>query len=312
MTEHRRHCVLIGAPLEKGLEQAGCIMGPAAYRTAGIGTALEALGHRVEDRGDVVAGPAEKLQHPNTAIRHLGDIVAWSKAIHASVYGSAEPGTTPVIMGGDHSIAIGALSALSKRAKEAYRPFFLLWLDAHPDLHTPDTTQSGNLHGTPVSYLLGDPSFNGLFPENDAPIQAENICMMGIRSVDQAEQDRLNAHPVTVHDMRAIDEFGVVSLLRPFLETVRKANGMLHVTLDVDFLDPEIAPGVNTTVPGGATFREAHLIMEMLHDAGCVTSLDLVELNPYLDDRGKTARLMVELTASLFGQRVLQRRSSGR
>lgn len=298
---------MIGAPLEKGLEQPGCIMGPAAYRTAGLKKALSDLGHNVTDYGDIAFGTAPDLTHPNSAIRHLGDIVQSSADIYKAVYDCTTKDTTPIILGGDHSIAIGALSAIADRAAEQGRPFFLLWLDAHPDIHTLETTKSGNLHGTPISYLIGEEGFDGYFTKMRNPVPPEHITMMGIRSVDQAEQERLQKHPITVHDMRAIDEFGVVSLLRPFIDKVAASNGILHVTLDVDFLDPEIAPGVNTTVPGGATFREAHLIMEMLFDSGCVGSLDLVELNPYLDDRGKTARLMVELTASLFGQRVLVR-----
>ena len=175
------------------------------------------------------------------------------------------------------------------------------------DLHSPDTTSSGNLHGVPVAYFTGLPGFTPYFPALQAKVLPENICMMGIRSVDPAENARLLDLPIDVHDMRAIDESGVVAPLRAFLARIKAAGGMLHVSLDVDFLDPSIAPAVGTTVPGGATFREAHLIMEMLNDAGCVTSLDLVELNPFLDERGRTAQLMVDLTASLLGRKVLDR-----
>ncbi|MBX2854349.1 MAG: arginase [Rhodobacteraceae bacterium] len=303
-----RRCALIGAPVEHGVEQRGCLMGPDAYRTAGIAEALGSLGFNVSDSGNAVPGPDWTEVHPNPALKHLGRIAAWTDALHVAVYEtSSEAQTFPIIMGGDHSLAMGALSALSRRAKAQGRPLFLLWLDAHPDIHTLDTTTSGNLHGVPISYLIGAPGFEDWLPSNLFPIDPKRICMMGIRSVDPAESEALKRHLITVHDMRALDEHGVVPLLRPFLEQVKRENGLLHVTLDVDFLDPEIAPGVNTTVPGGATFREAHLIMEMVHDSGLASSLDMVELNPFLDDRGRTAKLMVDLAASLMGRQVLDR-----
>ncbi|MER9432761.1 arginase family protein, partial [Mesorhizobium sp. M0408] len=190
-------------------------------------------------------------------------------------------------------------------------PLFVLWLDAHPDFHTLDTTTSGNLHGVPLAYASGQPGFEGYFPRLAAQVEPARICALGIRSVDLAERDALRRAGVTVHDMRSIDEHGIAQLLRAFLERVSAANGMLHVSLDVDFLDPSIAPAVGTTVPGGATFREAHLAMEMLHDSGLVTSLDLVELNPFLDERGRTATLLVDLTASLMGRRIMDRPTRG-
>ena len=185
----------------------------------------------------------------------------------------------------------------------------MLWLDAHPDFHSLASTQSGNLHGTPVAYFSGQDGFADAYPElaAAATVPPQNICMMGIRSVDPSEKQALKEKSIDVHDMRSLDERGVAAPLREFLARVEAAGGALHVSLDVDFLEPAIAPAVGTTVPGGATFREAHLIMEMLHDSGLVTSLDLVELNPFLDERGRTANLMVDLCASLFGRTVLDR-----
>ena len=200
-----------------------------------------------------------------------------------------------------------ALSRSGRYAVETGREQFVLWLDAHPDIHTLDTTTSGNLHGTPVAYFSGLKSFEGIYPKLQQRVDPANICMMGIRSVDSAEKLHLAHSQICVHDMRAIDEHGVAPPLRRFLERVANANGVLHVSLDVDFLEPDIAPAVGTTVPGGATFREAHLIMEILFDSGLVKSLDLVELNPFLDERGRTARLMVDLCASLLGRKVLDR-----
>jgi arginase len=212
----------------------------------------------------------------------------------------------PIILGGDHSLALGSVAGVAVHADTVGRPLFLLWLDAHSDFHTPMTTTSGNLHGTPVAYIAGRSGF-AEFPAFPAPLPADRICLYGIRSVDPAEHDALLQHDIAIKDMRVLDEFGVVAPLRAFLDRVRAANGLLHVSLDVDFLDPSIAPAVGTTVPGGTTFREAHLVMELLHDSGLVTSLDLVELNPFLDERGRTARLMVDLVASLMGRKVFDR-----
>jgi arginase len=187
----------------------------------------------------------------------------------------------------------------------------VLWLDAHTDYHTPQTTDSGNLHGTPVGYFTGRPGFEG-FPEVKNPVPLENICMIGLRSVDPEERAALEGSGMARHDMRDIDEQGIARPLAAFLDRVQEANGLLHVSLDVDFIDPAHAPGVGTTVPGGATVREAHLVMEMIHESGLMTSLDLVELNPFLDDRGKTAHLMVDLAASAFGRTVFDRPTRSR
>jgi arginase len=182
----------------------------------------------------------------------------------------------------------------------------VLWLDAHSDFHTPATSSSGNYHGMPVAYLAGREGFAAM-PPFPAPIPDGNICLFGIRSVDEGEAQALQRRGIQVNDMRVLDERGVIAPLREFLQKVEHAKGLLHVSLDVDFLDPAIAPGVGTTVPGGATYREAHLVMEFLHESKLVTSLDLAELNPFLDERGRTARLMVDLVASLMGRKVFDR-----
>ena len=212
----------------------------------------------------------------------------------------------PIFMGGDHALSLGTVAGVSAHAARQKRPLFVLWLDAHPDINTPKTTASGNLHGTPIAYVIGQDGFDD-FPAVKTPVPPENVCFIGLRSVDVPERDFITQSGMTAIDMRQIDERGIAAPLTEFLDRVSAANGMLHVSLDVDFLEPAIAPAVGTTVPGGATFREAHLVMEMLHDSGLVTSLDLVELNPFLDDRGRTASLMVDLTASLFGRRVFDR-----
>lgn len=203
-------------------------------------------------------------------------------------------------------MAMGSVLGAAEYAQLVDRPLFVLWLDAHSDFHTPETTKSGNLHGTPVAYFTGRTGFDD-FPEVKTPVPQDQICMIGLRSVDTQERDALQQSKICYHDMREIDETGIARPLSRFLERVAAQNGMLHVSLDVDFLDPTVAPAVGTTVPGGATVREAHLVMEMLHDSGLTTSLDLVELNPFLDERGRTATLLVDLTASLFGRRIFDR-----
>jgi arginase len=299
-------CILLGAPVQDGTGILGCDMGPSAFRAAGLAASLRDLGYTVEDRGNIAPAPARTPHHPNPAIKSLAEIVAWTEAIEDAVAEASISGM-PIVCGGDHSLAAGTLTGLSRAASLQGREFFVLWLDAHPDFHTLETTQSGNLHGVPMAYATGAAGFEGVFPPLKNPLRHDNICMMGIRSVDPAERAALAKTAITVHDMRAIDEHGIAPLLTRFLDRVSAANGILHVSLDVDFLDPAIAPAVGTTVPGGATFREAHLVMEMLHDSGLVRSLDLVELNPFLDERGRTAKLMVDLAASLMGRKILDR-----
>jgi arginase len=280
-------------------------MGPAAYRVAGLVQALRDLGHSVEDRGDLARGPLPDITPRNPVVHCLPETLAWAQALKAAT-GQAVAQGLPILLGGDHSLALGSVAGVAAHAETVGRPLFLLWLDAHSDFHTPMTTTSGNLHGTPVAYIAGRSGF-AEFPPFPAPLPADRICLYGIRSVDPAEHAALLQHDIAIKDMRVLDELGIVAPLRAFLGRVRAANGLLHVSLDVDFLDPSIAPAVGTTVPGGTTFREAHLVMELLHESGLVTSLDLVELNPFLDERGRTARLIVDLVASLMGRKVFDR-----
>lgn len=299
-------CVLIGAASQAGASQRGCLMGPDALRTAGLCETLAEMGIGVRDLGNLGAVPAEVAPPRNPAVRNFAEVVGWTRKLGDMARETAATGAFPIFLGGDHSISAGSVAGLAAHASGQGRPLSVLWLDAHSDLHSPDTSETGHLHGTPAGYFTGQPGFEG-FPALPAPVPPERVCFMGLRSVDAAEKVRLAAQGFVAHDMRAIDETGVVALLRPFLEQVRRENGWLHVSLDVDFLDPEIAPAVGTTVPGGATVREAHLIMEMVHESGLAGSLDLVELNPFLDERGRTARLLVDLAASLFGRSVLDR-----
>jgi arginase len=300
------NCILIGAPIDEGQRRAGCVMGPAAYRVAGLASAIAELGHGVEDWGDLAAAEVTAAPCPNPAVHDLDRVLGWTEVLCDRVDDALSAGGMPIILGGDHSLALGSVAGAAAFAKRQDRPLFLLWLDAHSDFHTPLTTTSGNLHGTPVAYIAGREGFDA-FPPFPQPIAPEQICLFGIRSVDPAEHAALLKADIAINDMRVLDERGIVAPLREFLSAVRAAGGMLHVSLDVDFLDPSIAPAVGTTVPGGTTFREAHLVMEFLHESGLVTSLDLVELNPFLDERGRTAKLMVELVGSMMGRKVFDR-----
>jgi len=299
---------LIGAPVEEGAGRRGCVMGPDALRTAGLKENLESLGHAVVDQGNLAPQQVETLPTPNAAIKNFEKIAGWTRTLFACADKLGGEDVFPVYMGGDHALALGTVAGHASAAHRLGRPLFVLWLDAHSDFHTLTSTDSGNLHGTPLAFACGLPGFDAMLGEPlEHTVDPAHVDILGVRSIDEAERSYLLETGVTVNDMRMIDEHGIPALLRPFLDRVRAANGLLHVSLDVDFLDPGIAPAVGTTVPGGTTFREAHLVMEMLHDSGLVTSLDIVGLNPFLDDRGKTARLMVDLTASLFGRKVFDR-----
>ena len=305
-----KSCALLGAAVETGASRKGCSLGPASLRIAGIADIVSSYGFNVVDLGDAetqtpIATTAE-MSHPNDAIHHLAETKAWIDVLQPSAYSAIKEHDLAIFLGGDHSLAAGTVTGVAQYAEEIGRPQYVLWLDAHPDLHTLDSTESGNLHGTPVAYFTGQDTTDAL-PPLKYRVEENHICMMGIRSVDTAERERISNLGIDVQDMRSIDEHGVLKPLNAFLERVREYNGMLHLSFDVDFLDPDIAPGVGTAVPGGITYREAHLIMETLCDSQLVTSIDIAELNPFIDDRGKTASLMVELMASLLGRRIVNR-----
>ena len=294
---------LIGAPVDCGKRRRGCLMGPDAYRTAGLAESLSELGHRVTDHGNLAPDPTDLAEVEG--LHALPACAGWTSALARAAEETAPLGT-PVFMGGDHLLAAGTVTGMAAHAERLGRPLYVLWLDAHADTNTPQTTTSGNLHGTPLAYAMGFDGFDG-FPPVPHPVPSGRVALIGLRSVDPAEKAALEASDAWLTDMRAIDEGGIRAPLAAFLDEVARHDGLLHVSLDVDFLDPDVAPAVGTTVPGGATLREGHLVMEMLSDSGLVSSLDLVELNPFLDDRGKTARVMVDLTASLFGRRIFDR-----
>ena len=297
---------IIGVPSDIGASVIGARMGPEAMRVAGIAQAIARYGCAVRDCGDV-RGPVNPDAPAVAGYRHLDEVVTWNRAVFAAVYDELTAGRLPLMMGGDHSLAIGSISAVARYCRERGRKLRILWFDAHADFNTSAITPSGNLHGMPAACLcgFGPPALVELSGTVPA-IDAGEIRQIGIRSVDEGEKRFLGEQGVEVFDMRYIDEIGMRRTLELALAGVDEATH-LHVSLDVDFLDPEIAPGVATTVRGGPTYREAQLCMEMIADTGRLASLDIVELNPALDHCNMTARLAVDLVESLFGKSTLLR-----
>lgn len=305
---------ILGVPLEAGTGRRGATMGPQALRVAELPERLEALGWRVKDFGDVTPFPAKDLG----ALRFDGKthmpetVAAWVRPLARGAYEMSSSGHLPIFLGGDHSLSMGSVMGVARHWQEQGRPLFVLWLDAHADFNTPKISPSGNMHGMSLALLAGEAELAPVFgDEPTVKVDPKRMCVFGARSIDPGERELLKVRGVTVTDMRQIDEHGVSVLMRAFLERVVAENGVLHVSLDVDFLDPSVAPGVGTTVPGGATYREAHLVMEMLEDSGLVASVDVVELNPFLDERGRSATVLAELIASLFGQEIMDRPTQG-
>ena len=301
-----RNIAIIGAPVEAGASVAGCAMGPSMLRTAGIAAAMKDLGHDVVDRGDLaLPHPLSHHPAPEGNARRFAEVSAWARLLARETYSVMCGGRLPIVLGGDHSLAMGSIGGVARYALETGRKLFVLWLDAHSDFNTPLTSPSGNMHGMSAAMLTGESGLEAVLGEEPhGLIEPGGLHLFGIRSIDPDERRLLQARGIDVVDMRMLDEHGFAVSIRRIIDRVRSADGLFHVSLDVDFLDPAIAPGVGTAVPGGATYREAHLVMELLHESGLGPSLDLVELNPFLDERGKSALLLVDLTASLFGRQV--------
>ena len=297
---------LIGAPTDIGAGARGASMGPEALRVAGLQAALESHGLRVLDAGNL-SGPGNPWLPPLNGYRHLPEVVAWNGAVCEAVYGALGRGHLPILLGGDHCLGVGSIAAVARHCREQGHKLRVLWLDAHADFNTSALTPSGNVHGMPVACLcgLGPAELTGIGGHTPA-LRPDQIRQIGIRSVDAGEKRLVHAHGLEVFDMRYIDEEGMRRTMERALDGLDD-NTHLHVSFDVDFLDPDIAPGVGTTVPGGPTYREAQLCMEMIADSGRLGSLDIVELNPALDVRNKTAELAVDLVESLFGKSTLMR-----
>jgi arginase len=297
---------LIGAPTDVGAGARGASMGPEALRVAQLQPALESRGLTVWDRGNL-SGPANPWQPAKDGYRHLAEVVAWNQAVHDAVLAELRLGHLPILLGGDHCLGIGSISAVARHCREVGKKLRVLWLDAHADFNTSTLTPSGNIHGMPVACLCGHGPEELVHMSGQSPaIQARWVRQIGIRSVDPGEKRFVHEQGLEVFDMRYIDETGMRHAMELALATLDEKTH-LHVSFDVDFLDPDIAPGVGTTVPGGPTYREAQLCMEMIADTGRLASLDVMELNPALDVRNRTAELAVDLIESLFGKSTLMR-----
>ena len=297
---------LIGAPTDIGASVRGASMGPAALRVASLGNAISALGYTVTDIGDL-HGPANPWLPPVNGYRHLSEVVSWNRVVRDAVSASLTVGQMPLLLGGDHCLAIGSILAVAAHCHASGKRLRVLWLDAHADFNTSTITPTGNIHGMPVSTLFGFGADELLALGTSKPaIQPADIVQIGIRSVDAAEKEFVHAQGLDVFDMRSIDELGMRAVMQQALKDV-DANTHLHVSFDVDFLDPDIAPGVGTAVRGGPTYREAQLCMEMIADTGQLASMDIMELNPALDVRNRTAELVVDLVESCLGKSTLMR-----
>lgn len=302
-----RHVSLIGAPTDVGAGARGASMGPEALRVAGLAEALRAHGVEVKDCGNLV-GPSNPWQPPTDGYRHLDEVTAWNQAVHDAVYAELNGGRMSVLLGGDHCLGLGSIAAVAHHCRDTGKKLRVLWLDAHADFNTSKLTPSGNIHGMPVACLCGYGPQELIQIGGKVPaIDPKWIRQIGIRSVDEGEKRFVHEVGLEVFDMRYIDEMGMRHTMELALATM-DANTHLHVSFDVDFLDPDVAPGVGTTIPGGPTYREAQLCMEMIADTGRLGSLDIMELNPALDVRNKTALVAVDLVESLFGKSTLMRK----
>ena len=302
-----RHVSLIGAPTDVGAGARGASMGPEALRVAGLAEALRAHGVEVKDCGNL-AGPSNPWLPPADGYRHLEEVTAWTRAVHDAVHAELGAGRMPILLGGDHCLGLGSIAAVAHHCRDTGKKLRVLWLDAHADFNTSKLTPSGNIHGMPVACLCGYGPRELIEIGGHVPaIDPKWIRQIGIRSVDAGEKRFVHEVGLEVFDMRYIDEMGMRHTMELALATM-DANTHLHVSFDVDFLDPDVAPGVGTTIPGGPTYREAQLCMEMIADTGRLASLDVMELNPALDVRNKTALVAVDLIESLFGKSTLMRK----
>jgi arginase len=297
---------VLGVPMDLGSGRRGVDMGPSAIRIAGLDERLRELGHTVVDEGDFVIKNMEEMKVGDVRARYLAEITRASRLVATKVTRIVERGEFPLVLGGDHSISAGTVSGIAAAARAKGKKVGLLWIDAHGDINTPETSPSGNIHGMPVAALLGEgpPELTSLVFEGPK-VDPVNVALVGIRSLDDGEKKRLKQFGVQVHTMSDVDRHGIHRVMKKALTRVTKGADYVHVSFDLDAVDPTVAPGVGTPVKGGLDYREAHLIMEILHDSGIMTSLEVVEVNPILDDRNSSALFAVELVQSAFGKKIL-------
>jgi arginase len=297
---------LIGVPLDMGGSRRGVDMGPSAFRIAGLAEKIAALGRAVVDRGDLPTPIPETKKHGDPSKKFIKDIAKVCDRLYQLARSSTEEGATPLVLGGDHSLAAGSVAASAGHARTSGHSIGLLWLDAHGDMNTPVSTQTGNVHGMPLAALLGpEPaelsSIGGFSPT----VLPEHTALIGVRNLDAREKDLVRDSGIHVFTMKDIDRVGVASVVTEALRLVSAGTSAIHVSLDLDVCDPSIAPGVGTPVNGGLNYREAHLLMELIAESGLLGALDVVEVNPTLDIRNTTAELGTELVLSALGMRIL-------
>jgi arginase len=298
---------LIGVPLDLGGNRRGVDMGPSAFRIAGLGERLTALGHTVVDKGDLATPIPETQELREETKKYIREIAKVCRELHAKSVAALEAGALPIVLGGDHSLAAGSVSAsASWAAKTRQLPIGLLWVDAHGDMNTPATSPSGNVHGMPLAALLGpEPAELSRIGQTSPKVGAAQTVLIGVRNLDDPEKQRIRDAKVTVFTMKDIDRHGIAVVMKRALAIATKGTAGIHVSFDLDVCDPAIAPGVGTPVKGGLDYREAHMVMEMVADTGKLLALDLVEVNPILDTANQTAILATELAQSAMGMRII-------
>lgn len=297
---------IIGVPLDLGAGRRGVDMGPSAVRIAGLGERLAALGCSVIDKGDIAAPTPETRDRGDERKRYARDIGEVCRKLYKAALETLKDEALPIVLGGDHSVAAGSVAASAAWAREWGKPLGLLWIDAHGDMNTPETTTSGNVHGMPLASLLGpEPAelarIGGFTPK----VTPERTVLIGVRNLDPIERDRVIASKIHVFTMKEIDRAGIAAVAEQAIALAGRDAAGLHVSFDMDVCDPSIAPGVGTPVRGGLNYREAHMVMEMVADSGLLRAIDLVEINPILDAQNATAILGTELLLSALGQKIL-------
>ncbi|HEY7388969.1 MAG TPA: arginase [Bryobacteraceae bacterium] len=300
------HIAIIGAPLDLGAGRRGVDMGPSAVRVANLNARLAALGYQVEDFGNVPVRQAEATPEGDTHAKYLPQIVSTCQTLAVQVKGALEQGSMPLVLGGDHSIAVGTASGVSGFCRQRGQKIGLIWLDAHADMNTPESSPSGNVHGMPLACIvgMGPPELTDLFAYSPK-VDPRNAVIVGLRDVDQMEKPHVRESGVRAFTMRDIDERGLRAVMDEAIRLALDGTAGFHLSLDMDFVDPQHAPGVGTPVRGGVTYREAHLAMEMICDSGEMLALEVVEVNPVIDEVNRTADLAVELVMSALGKRIL-------
>jgi arginase len=297
---------ILGVPLDLGQSRRGVDMGPSAVRVAGLEARLEALGHDVEDGGNVTVAIAEQKKEGDPKAKYLKEITATCTKHAEMVVKTLEAGKFPLVLGGDHSVAAGTVAGVAEFYRRQNQKVGLIWIDAHSDINTPDTSPSGNVHGMPLAAILGlGPAELGNIYNFTPKVHPENCVLVGVRDVDARERENIRRAGIEVYTMRDIDERGMRTVIEEALRVAGRGTAGYHISLDMDWIDPEDAPGVGTPVRGGASYREAHLAMEIIADHGRMTSFEIVEVNPVIDEHNRTADLAVELALSAFGKKIL-------